>query len=848
MEAFVASRLLAMRRLVLAVASWFINPRFVFAFATVSILGAKLVHIYSHLSALPTADLLQWGYSFFAQDMALMIIVRLLLDRPMFAVTGSWLRLSATTVAVLIVAYVAALATISISFFAVVGSEIHWRNIGFASNASSWALLLTGIGSFVLVLCGFVVLAWVFQDVAFLVAGYATDFVKWPFANCTRIISPQIKYSKIQQHDAKKYEETQGQHGGSVGLDSKSWPWPCILRQLRYSLVGIALLAQVILHIFRPQAGSLTFMSWTSALLPFVDFRTSSNLRQLQPLYGSAIDRNWDNRTALDVPIPLSWLPNDSVLKGFEDWHAGKQHYNAAMDPLKISNTEEDLLPLLRNKLGNVPIRHIMLILLESTRKDVFPIKKDELIWQRFANSFENKTLPEEARHRLETLTPYANFLTGDYDDGFEHDSKTKQRRGGLNFNDAYTTGTYTIKSMVGTLCGITPLVADFNLEYLHHIYQPCLPQILEAFSTLDRDNDTDHFTSYKWRSSFLESVILYFDNLELLMSTMGFPDENIISKEYLRGGSAKFGTVHLPDTNYFGMPEICLEDYIRDTFASAKQSNERVFLTHLTSTSHHPFAMPDNEPYVPLSKGLDNLSHYVNSIGYDDRWLGRILDVLDEEGVSNETLVVLVGDHGLSLPENDIVASYYNPNVGSNHIPLVMSHPKLPPIDIDDAVSSLQILPTILDLLLETGSLSESAIQAARDLVDNYEGQSLVRPMRRNNQSNITGSSQAHGDWQFTIINPGAAMLGVRDARPAYRGWRLVVPVDDNVRWRFTSMDSDPTEEHPTAGFDFGLFLRGVEKRHGIEAARWAEDGAFVARWWVEENSKRWRYGQYDD
>ncbi|GJN69806.1 hypothetical protein PLICBS_003858 [Purpureocillium lilacinum] len=535
------------------------------------------------------------------------------------------------------------------------------------------------------------------------------------------------------------------------------------------------------------------------------------------------------------------------VLKGFEDWYSGRKHYSAAADPLKVSNTDADPLPLLRNKLEDVPIRHIMLILLESTRKDVFPVKKGGLIWERFASTFKNKTLPEEARRRLETLNPYARLLTGDYDDGFEHDPKMKQRRGGLNFNDAYTTGTYTIKSMVGTLCGVMPLVADFNKEYAHHIYQPCLPQILEAFSTLDSENDTNNFSSYRWRSSFFESVMLSFDKLEILTAAMGFPDENIISKEYLRGESAKFGTVHLPDINYFGMPEACLEDYIRDAFSAAKHNKERVFLTHLTSTSHHPFAMPAHETYVPLSEALDDLSHYVNAIGYDDRWLGKIFDILDREGVSNETLLVLAGDHGLSIPESGMPASYYNPNVGNNHIPLVISHPKLPAINVDDAVSSLQVLPTILDLLVETNSLSPSASSAARDLISNYEGQSLLRPLRSIHDG-ITSSAQVIGHWQFTVINPGSAMLGVRDGRSPYRDWRLVVPIVKNIEWRFTSLDLDPTEEHPTTGFDYVFFLRSVEKKHGINAARWAEEGAFLARWWVEDNRRRWRYGQYAD
>ncbi|KAK5988501.1 hypothetical protein PT974_09984 [Cladobotryum mycophilum] len=68
------------------------------------------------------------------------------------------------------------------------------------------------------------------------------------------------------------------------------------------------------------------------------------------------------------------------------------------------------------------------------------------------------------------------------------------------------------------------------------------------------------------------------------------------------------------------GMAGTGLKVYIRDAFASTKQIKEWAFLTHLTSRSHHPFAIPTNETYIPLSNRLDDLSHYLNSISYGDR------------------------------------------------------------------------------------------------------------------------------------------------------------------------------------------------------------------------------------
>lgn len=838
----------AARRIALALTSRFANRRFAFATAAVAIIGAKVVHLYAHFAALPTSDVLRYGLSFFAQDVIFLLVLRVLLDGQLFA-DLRWLGIVSATLATAVVLAVLSLAVINISFFAVAGSELHWRNIAVAGDSKSWTMLLTGLFSCSLVLAAVLFLAWALQDFSYIVAGMALDIIKWPFSFLlSRIpyrrwhMPRNVSYEHIPQHDVEGAVEPKFRDEDISSLEEGSHGPPPVSSKCMvalYVLVGLGLVVQVVTTLLRPDESSLSFMSWTLPLLPFVDFAHSSpTLASLLPFHGSSINLSWDNRTALADPIRFSWLPKETPLPGFEDWYENQEHYRASEDPLKISNMDDELLPELRSKLRDVKIRHVMLIKLESTRKDVFPIKKDGLIWKRLTKSFRNESLPREVRNRLATLTKNANFLTGDYGDGFEH-AEAKQR-GGINVNNAHTTSTYTLKSLAGTLCGLTPVVADFNVEQSHHIYQPCLPHIFNAFNKVNNGGDAaakDDFTSFKWRSLFMQSVTDSYDKQDTEMPILGYVQENLVTKEYLKSGAAKFGKTNMSDINYYGMPEVAIKDYIRDAFVSAKKNNERVFLSHLTSTTHHPFSMPKDEKYIALAneKKLDDLSHYINAVGYVDRWLGRILDILEQEGVADETLLVLVGDHGLSIAENGGITPYYNSNIGNFHVPMVLSHPKLPHIDINDAVVSLQILPTILDLLVETGSLSEAEKEAAHDLVRNYEGQSLIRPLRKS--SDKTGQ----GDWQYTVMNPGRATLSVRDARrPNYR---LIVPIVDDIEWRFTDLSKDPHEEIPILSFGFVAFLRAVEEKHGIDAAKWAEEGAFMTRWWVEENNKRWRY-----
>ncbi len=831
----------AARRCLGTIASRFLNRRYVFAIAAVSVLGAKACHIDAHLSALSTAEMIHWGPSFFTQDTALLLFLRVLLFAP-----GRWMSLLGTFFGSLIVLLVLALACINISFYTVAGSELHWRNIGLAGDSSSWSVLLTGLFSLGLTLGAIMLLSWVVQDLCFIIATTSLDILKFPFTFiAARLPSRRrlssLRYANVPQDDTEygiEQRYTDDELGGAS--EPKVQPSPrrpyAAWKVAVYLAVAVGLLVQVVLYATRPDESSIVFMSWTLPLLPFMDFAHSSpNLANLLPFQSEGI--SLDNMTALASPVPFDWLPKDTKLPGFEDWHDDEQHYSSAADPLKISNLDDGLLPALRGKLKDVDVRHILLLKLESTRKDVFPIKKNGQIYDKLQNTFGNKSLPESAKQRLKTLTPTANFVTGDYDDGFDHTEK--KRRGGINANNAHTTGTYTLKSLAGTLCGITPLVADFNVEYRYHVYQPCMAQIFDALNAVDHKKDpkTDDYRSYKWKSAFMQSVTGGYDKQRELMPVLGYPPENFLDSEYLHSDEAKFGKADMEDINYYGMPEFAIEDYIRDAFTSAKENNERVFLSHLTSTAHHPFGLPKDEVYVPLSKEgeLQDLSTYTNAIGFVDRWLEKVLNVLEETGAANETLVIFVGDHGLSIPETGAVTPYYQPNVGNFHVPLVLSHPKLPPVDVNDVVNSYQILPTVLDLLLESDSVGDADRKAVHDLVRNYEGQSLLRPLRKSHKD--SGS----GDWQFTVMNTGRAMLGVRDARNPQ--WRVVVPIVADTEWRFTDLDKDPHEAKPLLSFGFRSFLEKIKEENGEEASKWVEEAAFVTRWWVDDNARRWRY-----
>ncbi|RGP76885.1 hypothetical protein FLONG3_4968 [Fusarium longipes] len=837
-------------------ASRFANRQFIFTFTVLAILAAKCSHIHSHRTAVATSRLLTFFGTFFIQDIALLVIIRLLLDPPLTVKIAHHIT---TALASLLIVYNVALAVISVTFYLVAGSEIHWQNINMVSDPTSRAIFLSGLVTLILVVAALLLFSWLSQDICYTTFGWGADVVSFPFLfagrAASRLLRKRNMYGQIPEPQHETFDSQYSDGDDDLSQDSIDFAksqtsysrlsqrmrkvcgvrmQPSTVRRLFHSIPYLSwhvlIFVLFVMSLERPSDRSLTFLSWTAGLLPFVDMSsTSPLLDQLPTHFKVGIQHEWDERSAVAQPPKLSWLPKGKPLAGFEDWYASDEmHYSSASDPTKISNLDQPLLEELRDKLQDVPVKHVIMFLLESTRNDVFPIKKDGPLWNRFKDSYSDKKIPREAVERISTLMPTANYITGDYDDGFKHDKTPK--RGGPRFTNAYTSATYTLKSIEGTICGLNPLIADFNLDYKRHIYQPCLPHIFDAMNEADP-------SSSKWKSYFFQTATIHYDNHDKLMAAMGFPEENTIDRDWLRNENATHGAVDLEDINYFGFQEDPLEDYIRDAFVDAEKNDGRVFLTHITSTSHHSYGLPANETSTPLGSGkeIKELSDYANAEGYDDKWIKKVLDLLDEQGVANETLVVFLGDHGVSLVENNKASPYYNPSVGADHVPLVFSHPLLPSFDVHDAVHSTQVLPTILDMLLETGSLEGVSREAAESLLPNYEGQSLLRPLQTSN--NETGQ----GYWQFTVVNPGRAMLNIRDARHPER--HLTIPLIDNVEWRLSDVSVDPLETDGIQAFDFVSFLEAVETRWGVDWAEWVEEGAFMTRWHVQDNSKRWRY-----
>ncbi len=92
----------------------------------------------------------------------------------------------------------------------------------------------------------------------------------------------------------------------------------------------------------------------------------------------------------------------------------------------------------------------------------------------------------------------------------------------------------------------------------------------------------------------------------------------------------------------------------------------------------------------------------YRGEVAYMDSEIGALLGVLEVAGARDDTLVVVVGDHGESMTEHGVYFCHrglYNPSI---HVPMLVHWPATVPagVRVKPLASGVDLFPTILELM----------------------------------------------------------------------------------------------------------------------------------------------------
>lgn len=308
---------------------------------------------------------------------------------------------------------------------------------------------------------------------------------------------------------------------------------------------------------------AMQFPLWTVGKVSHGKWARPAWLPQNPPEGFSRWDMSPEERAEKDNP---SWYLCD---KGDDPGF-----YDSTADPLKISNVGGEIYEPLQRAFEehSVEIDHVILLTLESGRKELFPMQQGTPLFDALVDSHSEKR-KQKAFDRLVKMTPVAQMLTGEY----ATDSKgervdlshaswqntAEEGMGGLNVRGALSGSSLTFKSILGSHCGVNPLPVDLLEESLLEIYQPCLPQLFELFNQIkmpetnvegdvEARSEQSEDLNRPWKSVFMQSITDDYDRQDILNGNMGF--RHTVAKKSLKAAPSfsKYKPKG-PEINYFG-------------------------------------------------------------------------------------------------------------------------------------------------------------------------------------------------------------------------------------------------------------------------------------------------------
>lgn len=160
------------------------------------------------------------------------------------------------------------------------------------------------------------------------------------------------------------------------------------------------------------------------------------------------------------------------------------------------------------------------------------------------------------------------------------------------------------------------------------------------------------------------------------------------------------------------------------------KSMKEPYYAFLVTLSSHHPFEMPDEFKKIKLKEEHEStlFGNYIQSINHADTALGEFIQQLKEEGLYENTIINIYGDHfGLSSIDEEnkkLMTEYLGYEYDFDemmNIPFIIHMPKS---GINQRISTtggqIDFLPTVLNLL---GIENKKGIMLGQDLVNAKEG-----------------------------------------------------------------------------------------------------------------------------
>ncbi|NLY20973.1 MAG: sulfatase-like hydrolase/transferase [Tissierellia bacterium] len=207
-------------------------------------------------------------------------------------------------------------------------------------------------------------------------------------------------------------------------------------------------------------------------------------------------------------------------------------------------------------------------------------------------------------------------------------------------------------------------------------------------------------------------------------------------------------------DTIGFGLNDEVFFEQSMKHIKDLSKKDEPFYAFMVTLTSHSPFEMPDEYKNITIDKEHEGtiLGNYINSINYTDLYLGKFLKELEKEGILEDTVVAIYGDHfAINTDHTMLMTNYLEREYRLEdmmNIPLILYIPgNQNNKTISKVGSQLDFYPTIMNVM---GINNTKSAIFGNDILNN-KNNSLVA-----SQSYALKGSYFSDDTAFIVSRDG--------------------------------------------------------------------------------------------
>ncbi|MEM1353332.1 MAG: sulfatase [Planctomycetota bacterium] len=257
-------------------------------------------------------------------------------------------------------------------------------------------------------------------------------------------------------------------------------------------------------------------------------------------------------------------------------------------------------------------------------------------------------------------------------------------------------------------------------------------------------------------------------------------------------------GKLHLSPNEKFPYDEwfrVASTDRVGQMIASAKRADKPFFFLCNIQAPHRPFRNSDSQaigvdpaavelpaflPDTPVVR--QDWAEYLDYCEVADQRIGAALQALEDQGVIDNTLIILMGDHGPAYHRGKMSLYEFGLNV-----PLAFSGPGVPKgVQTDAMFAGVDMMPTLLDLI-EIPSPNVAGLSLA-DLVQGKEDAQqrehvfgLIAHQAQQTDSGMQERSVFDGRWKLIFRD---STTKPRTVNSDLKYWELELPDGRKIGW----------------------------------------------------------------